>query len=66
MLLDVYNKQDFNKKKKEEAMIKKKKALIIRWSCCFHERKEGLIVGATIYIETIWERGLGKEPSTKK
>jgi len=52
--------QDFIKK------TKGKKALMIRWSCCFYERKEGLIVGATIYMETIWERGLGKESSTKE
>jgi hypothetical protein len=60
-MFTIKNKvQDFIKK------TKGKKALIIRWSYCFHERKEGLIVGATIYMETIWERGLGKESSTKE
>jgi hypothetical protein len=60
-MFTINNKeQDFNKK------ARTKKHSWLDDHVVSMKEKEGLIVGVTIYIETIWERGLRKEPSTKE
>jgi len=45
---------------------KDKRALMIKWSCCFHDKYEGLIDGKDVAVDIRWEGGHGEVPSTKK
>lgn len=36
---------------------------MIRWSCCFHDKYEGLTNGKDVTIDIRWEGGHGEVPS---